>query len=45
LQLGISNDELSTFRQNYPYTVKGSVIAIIDLDQGSKSVTAPAARQ
>jgi hypothetical protein len=29
----------SPFRANYTYTVAGSVIAIIDLDQGSKSVT------
>ncbi len=27
------------FRADYTYTVTGSVIAIIDLDQGSKSVT------
>lgn len=27
------------FRADYTYTVAGSVIAIIDLDQGSKSVT------
>ncbi len=27
------------FRADYTYTVEGSVIAIIDLDQGSKSVT------
>ena len=26
-------------RANYTYTIEGSVIAIIDLDQGSKSVT------
>ena len=26
-------------RADYTYTVEGSVIAIIDLDQGSKSVT------
>lgn len=26
-------------RADYTYTVKGSVIAIVDLDQGSKSVT------
>lgn len=26
-------------RANYTYTVEGSVIAIVDLDQGSKSVT------
>ena len=26
-------------RADYTYTVKGSVIAIIDLDQGNKSVT------
>lgn len=29
----------SPFRADYTYTVEGSVIAIIDLDQGSKSVT------
>ena len=27
------------FRADYTYTVAGSVIAIVDLDQGSKSVT------
>lgn len=27
------------FRADYTYTVEGSVIAIVDLDQGSKSVT------
>lgn len=27
------------FRADYTYTIEGSVIAIIDLDQGSKSVT------
>jgi len=27
------------FRADYTYTVEGSVIAIIDLDQGSKSLT------
>lgn len=27
------------FRADYTYTVEGSVIAIVDLDQGGKSVT------
>lgn len=27
------------FRADYSYSVEGSVIAIVDLDQGSKSVT------
>ena len=27
------------FRADYTYTVDGSVIAIVDLDQGSKSLT------
>lgn len=27
------------FRADYTYTVEGTVIAIVDLDQGSKSVT------
>jgi hypothetical protein len=27
------------FRADYTYTVEGSIIAIIDLDQGSKSLT------
>lgn len=29
----------SPFRADYTYTVEGSVVAIIDLDQGSKSLT------
>lgn len=28
-----------SFRADYTYTIEGSVIAIVDLDQGSKSVT------
>ncbi len=28
------------YRADYTYTVEGGVIAIIDLDQGSKSLTA-----
>lgn len=33
------NQQKGRFRADYSYTVKGSVITIIDLDQGSKSVT------
>jgi len=33
------NRHRGRFRADYSYTVEGSVIAIIDLDQGSKSVT------
>ena len=33
------NRHKGRFRADYTYTVEGSVIAIIDLDQGSKSVT------
>ena len=33
------NRHRGQFRADYSYTVEGSVIAIIDLDQGSKSVT------
>ncbi len=33
------NKRFSGPRADYTYTVEGSVIAIVDLDQGSKSVT------
>ncbi|MBC3795105.1 hypothetical protein [Spirosoma utsteinense] len=33
------NRHRGQIRADYTYTVKGSVIAIVDLDQGSKSVT------